>query len=258
MTKKRIFKISVALAAVTAAARISASGVSAAEATSTMGEKKMQEKINAAEGRIAELNVKLDPRSGIRHTLKRKSTGNDVKLLQQFLRVYGAYPEGLVTGYFGPLTEEAVKRFQRRESIDPVGIAGPKTRKRILEISQQKIDEGARVASTTPEIAGAALSSAIAEDGSASSTAGSFASTTKNLYAVLSLKNADQDSEISYIRYRNGNYVDSGVSHPSRTGLAYFHFQWSLKDGKARMPGNYLLVFYIDGKKSKTVNYTVY
>lgn len=58
--------------------------------------------------------------------------GNDVKQLQQFLKDRGPsiYPEGLVTGYFGPLTREAVKRFQALHAITPVaGYFGPKTRR---------------------------------------------------------------------------------------------------------------------------------
>ncbi|MBI5152857.1 MAG: trypsin-like peptidase domain-containing protein [Parcubacteria group bacterium] len=38
------------------------------------------------------------------------------------------YPEGLVTGYFGPATERAVKRFQKSHGLEQVGFVGPKTR----------------------------------------------------------------------------------------------------------------------------------
>ncbi|MBN2093904.1 MAG: peptidoglycan-binding protein [Candidatus Zambryskibacteria bacterium] len=38
------------------------------------------------------------------------------------------YPEGLVTGYFGPLTEKAVKKFQQKYGIEQIGIVGPQTR----------------------------------------------------------------------------------------------------------------------------------
>jgi len=49
-----------------------------------------------------------------------KETGGDVTKLQKALAEDRTlYPEGLVTGYFGPATQSAVKRLQSRESILP-------------------------------------------------------------------------------------------------------------------------------------------
>ncbi|TAK58760.1 peptidoglycan-binding protein [Patescibacteria group bacterium] len=49
-----------------------------------------------------------------------KETGGDVTKLQKALAEDRTlYPEGLVTGYFGPATQSAVKRLQVRESILP-------------------------------------------------------------------------------------------------------------------------------------------
>lgn len=250
----RITTISFILSAAVFLAPVSMGTVFAATATSTT---KLQERINALEGRVAELNVKLDPTQGITHTLRRKSTGNDVKLLQKFLKVYGVYPEGLVTGYFGVLTERAVKKFQEKESVDPVGIVGPKTRMRIIKVSQQKTEKNL-VAPAVPEITDAILTDHVAENGAAVVSTTSFASTTENIYAVLSLKNAVQDTKISYIRSYRSTYIDSEVSHPSRNGLRYFHFQWSLKPNTSRTVGDYSLVLYINGKKSKTIHYTIH
>ncbi len=51
-----------------------------------------------------------------------------VTQLQQFLAANSAiYPEGLVTGYFGPLTAAAVTQFQLNYDISPVGQVGPIT-----------------------------------------------------------------------------------------------------------------------------------
>ncbi len=55
-------------------------------------------------------------------------TGGDVSDLQTFLAGdVSVYPEGLVTGYFGPLTRAAVIRFQSKNGIDTVGRVGPIT-----------------------------------------------------------------------------------------------------------------------------------
>ncbi|MBI2609940.1 fibronectin type III domain-containing protein [Candidatus Giovannonibacteria bacterium] len=61
--------------------------------------------------------------------------GNEVKVLQQLLAKDNAiYPEGRVTGYYGALTFQAVKRFQAKYGILQTGIAGPKTRAKLNEI----------------------------------------------------------------------------------------------------------------------------
>ena len=75
-------------------------------------------------------------------TLQRGSRGDDVKRLQEFLKKSpDIYPEGLITGYFGPLTEAAVKRFQAKYGIETIGIIGLKTRQKLNElfVAQQKI-----------------------------------------------------------------------------------------------------------------------
>lgn len=65
------------------------------------------------------------------------TTGGDVTRLQQFLATdHSIYPEGLITGYFGPATLRAVQRWQARAGVvssgDPdttgYGYVGPKTR----------------------------------------------------------------------------------------------------------------------------------
>lgn len=63
------------------------------------------------------------------------STGSDVSTLQSFLaRDTTIYPQGLVTGYFGPLTRSAVMNFQARNGISQVGQVGPIT---LAEINRQ-------------------------------------------------------------------------------------------------------------------------
>ena len=80
-------------------------------------------------------------------TLRLGATGDEVRELQAFLRQHpDIYPEGLVTGYFGPLTEAAVKRLQEKNDIESVGIVGPQTRAKLNEL----ITEGAGVSGITP------------------------------------------------------------------------------------------------------------
>jgi len=61
-------------------------------------------------------------------------SGNEVKEVQKFLKQFSEiYPEGLVTGYYGPLTEKAVKKFQEREGLSATGKIDQTTRGTINE-----------------------------------------------------------------------------------------------------------------------------
>ena len=77
------------------------------------------------------LTVKQQPIcSNFNSDLSYGMTSNEVKCLQQFLANLGEdiYPEKLVTGYYGPLTEAAVKRYQGLKGIMATGYFGPLTR----------------------------------------------------------------------------------------------------------------------------------
>ncbi len=69
---------------------------------------------------------------GISSTLQLGSTGEEVSLLQSTLMKLGYYSNG-ITGYFGELTQSAVRQFQTANSLEAVGIVGPKTRALILD-----------------------------------------------------------------------------------------------------------------------------
>lgn len=53
--------------------------------------------------------------------------GADVKILQEFLQKKGI-GIGQVTGFFGKLTEDAVKKFQEANGLEAIGSVGAKTR----------------------------------------------------------------------------------------------------------------------------------
>ncbi len=76
----------------------------------------------------------------------------DVKKLQEFLRQdLQLYPEGLVTGYFGPLTQAAVKRFQAKYGLPQVGRVGPLTRSKLNEIFGKEKPSAQPQPSVTPQ-----------------------------------------------------------------------------------------------------------
>lgn len=79
--------------------------------------------------------------------LREGMTGEDIELLQEILATdLDVYPEGLVTGYFGPLTRNAVKRFQKIAGLDQVGMVGPQTLSRL----NQLLTEGAGKSGKVP------------------------------------------------------------------------------------------------------------
>ncbi|ULT56792.1 cell wall hydrolase [Neobacillus drentensis] len=61
------------------------------------------------------------------------STGDQIIHTQTILKEIG-YFDSQVTGYYGPVTENAVKRFQQDFNIEALGMVGPKTSKRLEEI----------------------------------------------------------------------------------------------------------------------------
>ena len=60
------------------------------------------------------------------------STGDDVKILQALLVNEVGYSADLITGYFGRITREAVKKLQEKYNITPaLGYFGEITRQRL-------------------------------------------------------------------------------------------------------------------------------
>ncbi|OGY59090.1 MAG: hypothetical protein A3B23_01535 [Candidatus Colwellbacteria bacterium RIFCSPLOWO2_01_FULL_48_10] len=82
------------------------------------------------------------PKGILTKALNIGAKGNEVTVLQNFLKAQGVdiYPEGSVTGYFGPATKRAIQKFQEKHGIAKpgevgYGILGPKTRAKVNELS---------------------------------------------------------------------------------------------------------------------------
>ncbi len=61
------------------------------------------------------------------------STGTEVSELQKKLTNLGFY-SGPITGKYGPLTEAAVKKFQKEHKISQLGVVGPSTRAKLNQL----------------------------------------------------------------------------------------------------------------------------
>lgn len=69
-------------------------------------------------------------------TLKKGSTGDQVKHLQKFLNWYDSKNKLAVDGSFGSLTDSAVRKFQKEQNLDPDGIVGPLTRNKMKTVKK--------------------------------------------------------------------------------------------------------------------------
>jgi len=132
--------------------------VLATETTQTKDEliQQLQQEIEELKTQIAELTSQLEAlketKQEIKTTLKllrelrEGMTSDDVKLLQEILATDPEiYPEGRVTGYFGPLTKNAVKRFQKLAGFEQVGQVGPKTLAKINELLTEGAGQSGKV-----------------------------------------------------------------------------------------------------------------
>ncbi len=111
-----------------------------AQATTTVDQvQDLLQQVKKLQDQLAELSKKqsdvfgeLKDTVAIVRELRLGMTSDEVKALQEILAADpDVYPEGLITGFYGPLTEKAVKKFQLKHGLEQVGEVGPKTRARL-------------------------------------------------------------------------------------------------------------------------------
>lgn len=102
--------------------------------------KKERESLHGSENKEEKKELKMEIKQTEREltflrSLKRGMSGDDVKDLQELLaqdpEIFAAMH---ITGYFGPMTEAALKKFQKKHGIDAIGVFGPKTQAKILAL----------------------------------------------------------------------------------------------------------------------------
>jgi peptidoglycan hydrolase-like protein with peptidoglycan-binding domain len=78
--------------------------------------------------------LRADLREGVRH--------EDVRDVQEILSTdESIYPEGLVTGYYGPLTKAALRRLQQRFDLKVTGEVDEETRRYLEALLQEKFGD---------------------------------------------------------------------------------------------------------------------
>ncbi len=78
---------------------------------------------------------------GVTSILEKGSSGTEVVLLQYLLSRHGEdfYPERLITGFFGSVTEDALKKWQQIMDIDETGVVCEKTGAAINAVYMEKM-----------------------------------------------------------------------------------------------------------------------
>ncbi len=72
--------------------------------------------------------------------MNRGTSGTEVQKLQKLLKEDSEiYPEGIVTGYFGSLTEAAVRRFQEKRGIQATGMVDTETLAQLNKRTKESI-----------------------------------------------------------------------------------------------------------------------
>jgi hypothetical protein len=118
-----------------------------AETTTTANNEEMVAKIQALMAQLAELQKQFSAIQGeIKAVLKsgitEGSSSDDVKSIQEILATDSTiYPEGKITGYFGPMTKEALMRFQKRHNLTVTGVVDEET-KAFLESYMEERSKG--------------------------------------------------------------------------------------------------------------------
>lgn len=78
-------------------------------------------------------------RTELKDGLHEGMTDEDVKKVQELLATDPTlYPKGLVTGYYGPMTKEAIMRFQTRHGLEATGEINAETKALMLEYFKEK------------------------------------------------------------------------------------------------------------------------
>jgi len=99
--------------------------------------KLLQEQVKSLQTEVSSTKIELEAvKTELKFTkvLRLGARGDEVKELQEFLKQFpDIYPQGLVSGYFGPFTETAVRKFQEKQGIESIGVVGPKTLSKLNE-----------------------------------------------------------------------------------------------------------------------------
>jgi hypothetical protein len=122
--------------------------VASSTTTTTSSVTSLMEKLKALMAKVEELKAELFKVRGelgdvLKEGLKEGMTDEDIKELQALLASDPSiYPAGKVTGFFGPLTTEAIKKFQLKNGLEVTGVIDTETKAALDTIMEQRKADG--------------------------------------------------------------------------------------------------------------------
>ncbi len=92
----------------------------------------------AAQTQVNQTQTGINNTARLLHSLRQGMSGDDVKALQALLASDASiYPEGIISGFFGKLTGQAVRRFQNKHGLLSVGNVGTSTISELNKLSEE-------------------------------------------------------------------------------------------------------------------------
>lgn len=119
-------------------------GVGTASAATTTPSTATMSQLEMLLKRIAELQAQLAALRGevadiLKSDYAEGAQSDDIKKVQELLATDPTlYPGGRVTGYFGPMTREAIERFQERNGLEVTGKLDEPTRELMKELYRER------------------------------------------------------------------------------------------------------------------------
>lgn len=89
--------------------------------------------LRTAQAQVASTSASISSTLITMRNLRQGMSGDDVSALQAILAADPSIYSGSITGYFGNLTNQALKKYQKKYGIEAVGFVGPKTLKKLME-----------------------------------------------------------------------------------------------------------------------------
>lgn len=154
--------------------------------------------------------------------LKKGSKGNEVTTVQTTLKDMGYYTYSKITGYYGSVTETAVKRFQKENGIAADGIIGKRTMSLLNALDKKRAE--AELPARTLSMVSSESTEGTKDSASTGNTASTADATAASGSAICAI-NSSPDSSGALDWYTQVRYLwnrgEDAVVTDVETGLSF-------------------------------------